>query len=187
MAINPPTESEKEQLAAMGAIITLFARIESGMEIAIAGFADIGMWTAIVMTSDTTYRQKRPILQTLSQQRTVPDARAEKFEKILDDVHERTKIRNLVAHATWTKGRRAGSVKPLTHSIRSGKPKTQGHRQNEKDYTASDFWDEATKLREVASRLQDFIAEAGFIDHIHRKMSEMSATISGLPGKPSSK
>jgi hypothetical protein len=187
MAIDPPDESEKDQLAAIGAIITLFARIEAGMEIAIAAFTDVEMWTVLVMTSDSGYRQKRAILQTVSQYPKIPRPSSKKFEKLLNAIHKRTKIRNLVAHATWANGRRPGSIKPVTHSIRSGKPKTKGHRKNEKDYTAADFWEEANKIRKVASDLQDFLVESGFLDAIQKKIARMSDTTSGLPGNPSSK
>ena len=68
---------------------------------------------------------------------------------MLDRVGDKSVLRNNVAHTSWRKGRRPGSIKPLVVKAK-GKLFLLGAHHNEKDWTAEELNAEADEILDRA-------------------------------------
>jgi hypothetical protein len=80
--------------------------------------------------------------------------------KGLDDLMDRAKsifaLRNDIAHCSWKKGRRAGTIKPISLSAR-GVLKVLGSEHNEREWTANQLFAEATRIHQFGLELVEFM------------------------------
>jgi len=80
--------------------------------------------------------------------------------KLIDKVHDKSNLRNNIAHNSWKPGRREGSIKPLVLKTK-GSVLMLGTGHNEKDWTAKELHSEAEEILARVIRVADFFADRG--------------------------
>ncbi len=176
-----------EHAACFGFIINTFAKIEMQMQIAAAGILDTDLGTAVILMGDTHYRQKQTTLRNLHATLGVDGYLNPQLTGILDEVSKLSKLRNHIAHSTWTAGRKPGSIKPMGMVLRGGTPKPYGHDDNEKNYTVVDLEASARRLEAISKRFTKFLSETGLEAKVQANIDAIISSTTASPGKPPSK
>lgn len=171
-----------EHALQFGIIIHLFAKIEALLQISAAGILDTHLGTAMILMGDMSYRQKRQTLTHLNTTIGVDGYISEDLTKLLDDIHKISKIRNWIAHATWTTGHRPNSIKPMQLNIRREKPTPLGHHHNEQDYTVEDFKNSAKKLDDIDRRFNSFLKSSGLMARVETRIEVIKSSTGPSPG-----
>jgi hypothetical protein len=105
------------------------------------------------------YRHKRDAL--IAYESIMPDGLAKtELTAINKDIDRLVKIREIAAHGLWVKGRKRGSIKPLSFRAR-GPIRIRGHTDNEPNYSASSLESGALEMRDLHGRLLSFLHKAG--------------------------
>lgn len=175
-----------EHAMQFGFIINIFAKIELQMQIAAAGILDTDLGTALILMSDTHYRQKQTTLRNLYATLGIDGYPNPKLIEILDAVGKLSKLRNHIAHSTWTAGRKPGSIKPMGIMLRGGIPKPYGHEENEKNYTVEDLVASARRLEAISRQFDKFLSETGLGAKVQANIDAIMSSTTASPGKPSS-
>lgn len=172
---NPDSASPVTSDHAMqfGFIINIFAKIETQMEIAVAGMLNTDFATAIILMGDTHYRQKQTTLRNLNQTIGIDGYVNAGLIEILDDLQKLSLLRNRIAHSVWTVGRRPGSLKPMQLILRGKKPKPLGHHHNEKAYTVEDLRASANSLEDISRRFTALLSETGLTDRVEANIDKI--------------
>lgn len=168
-----------------GFIVHTFAKIETNMMVCAAGMLGTDLGTSYILMADTHYRQKRQTLLNLNKTLGINDRIDADLEKILDDLHKLSGLRNAIAHSTWTKGNRANSIKPMQLILRGKEPKPLGHHHNEQSYTPADLERECKKLDEIFRRFRLFLRGSGLVAKVATRLEEAPRETSADPGNPS--
>ncbi len=170
-----------------GFIINIFAKIEMQIQIAAAGILDADLGTAVILMGDTHYRQKQTTLRNLHATRGVDGYLNPELTAILDEIAKLSKLRNLVAHATWTAGRQPGAIKPMGMVLRGGIPRPYGHDHNEKNYTVADLEASARNLEATSKRFERFLSDTGLEARVQANIDAIISSTTPSPGKPPSR
>jgi hypothetical protein len=112
-----------------------------------------------IVTGQMDYRHRRDALLAFSAQLADGPAKTELTE-IMRECERLVKIRDMVAHSPWTKGKASDSIKPFTFRAR-GSLKLRGHLDNEPDYTAASLTAEAQAIGRLYLRLLGFLRGTG--------------------------
>lgn len=153
------TLSERH-LEAFGRIITLYAFVEVGLKVTLTA----------MLRSDYVHLMTAPysssVLQSVAVAITVmhfsdddPDRKV--LLELLDRYARHATLRNHIAHAMWTKGTRAGAVRPVYMRVQHGKAKPRGYGSHEPDYNLEELQQEAAALHAIHQELQSFLNRSG--------------------------
>ena len=160
----------KEHYLAFGVIVHSFARFERLIEISIhcaIGARSFGL--AAMAISGLGYQAKSEALSALLGTVKFPNDDNAKILKYLTDFNSNLPLRNVIAHHVWREGKREGSIKPLKISVRGGKRRLQGTREEETDYTLDDLASIATSLNDQCEEFAAFLNSAGVFDSIDKQ------------------
>lgn len=171
-----------EHLKGFGAIVHFFAEAEHLMHIAAAGILDTDMGTAVILLGDMAYGKKRQTLRHLNTTIGVDGKISPEVSSFLDAIHKEQNIRNWAAHATWKAGKREGSIKPLQLFLRSDEPKPLGHWHNEKDWTAEDLWDAATRIYHLTRSFRAYLEASGLVSRVEARIDAIKESTASSPG-----
>ena len=171
-----------EYAVQFGFIISLFAKIELNMQTAAAGILEIDLGTAIILMGDINYNQKRQTLRHLNTTIGIKGYKSNELASLLDDLHKQSKLRNRVAHATWTEGHRPNSIKPMQLILRREEPKPLGYDHNEPDFTVEDLANEVKKLAEIDHRFVTFLNTSGLAARVEAKIEAIKSATASPPG-----
>lgn len=92
-----------EHLAAIGAIVVVWSRIEMAMECAICGLYDVNLDRGLVLTSNIGFRSRVTLLRILAMRGGIKNEdAAEDLRKMLTRIEEGYADRNSAAHGWWS-------------------------------------------------------------------------------------
>jgi lysophospholipase L1-like esterase len=163
----------EEHATGFGIIISIFAKLEHQMCIAAAGILGSDLGTASILLSTMQYRQKWQTLNHLNMTIGVNGATSPGLRDLLNRIDKHSTLRNLIAHALWTEGRRPESIKPMQIRTRSDTLKMIGHDDSEKDYTVDDLRDAAKALDAVDQEFSRYLQTSGLEARVKVKLDEL--------------
>ena len=175
MAVDPnePYPVTKEHALWFGFIISLFARFESHLNIAVAGILNTDVATGAILIGDMSYRQKRQTVKHLNSTIGVNGHFNKDLVEALDDAHQHSSLRNWIAHATWVRGQRPNSIKPMQLRLRGKAPDPIGVDEEERDYTAKELKAAAKDLDAAGLKLMRVLRETGLLDKVEANIEAM--------------
>lgn len=148
----------EEHFQAFGVIIHVFARHEALMVGAMCCIMDAEVVPVSMMAAELPYRGKRETLLALIKAKPLPAPQVERIAWFLGELNKRNALRNAIAHQTWKKGSRAGSVKPLGLSVRGGAVTFTGLKDDDRDYTVDDLTAVANELLALHDKFGGYLA-----------------------------
>ena len=133
MVVNPdgPHPVTKEHALWFGVIITEFARFELRMHLAAAGILNQDIGTAMILLGGMNFRQKVQTVWHLNRTIGADGKPSPEIAESLIEARKLSKLRNYIAHSTWTDGRKNGAIKPMFVGTHGDKLKVMGHDHNE--------------------------------------------------------
>ena len=161
-----------EHVIYFGIIISMFAKLEHQMCIAAAGILGSDLGTAYILMGAMHYRQKRQTLTHLNATLGIGGAISASLKDLLNRLDRHSALRNWIAHAVWTNGRRADSIKPMQILLRSDTLRVIGHDHNEQDYTVDDFRNAASELDAIGGDWREFLETAGLEARVKAEIEE---------------
>lgn len=172
----------KEHALWFGMLISEFAHFEGRMHVAAAGILNTDLGTATILLGDMNIRQKIQTLRHLNSTIGVHGKVNMEIKEALEEARKLSKLRGLIAHATWTTGRRPKSIKPMTLQLRGDVPKPRGHDHNEPDYTPDDLESEARRLNCASKKLLKALESGGLLKAVQAKFDATKPAISECEG-----
>lgn len=175
---------DRYHLTLFGGIIQLFAKVEVGFKLVLAGLINTDISTAVILSDSYTSMQLRRVVKSLSK---LPNSRlsSENNEKLVHLVgHFKTfgPVRNHIAHNQWTEGHQSETIKPMLIDIRSEKPKHVGMDPDEEEYTHDDLLKKYHDLQKLADDIYTFLKDTGFDDDITKNIDASSTEILDADG-----
>jgi hypothetical protein len=153
---------------AFGLIVQQFAKFERVIEFIINGAMrgqELGL-TALVI-SGLSYSKKCDTLAALLEIIILPAGGNDVVARFVKKFNEHKKLRNFVAHSSWTRGIREDSIRPLSISTNWGKFNVLGLEDIEKDCTPTELLEIAAILERIRLDLQSFLrASASVAENI---------------------
>ncbi len=189
MVVNPddPHPVTKEHVFWFGVIITEFARFELRMHLAAAGILNQDIGTAMILLGGMNFRQKVQTVWHLNRTIGADGKSSPEIAESLIEARKLSKLRNYIAHSTWTEGRKKGAIKPMFVGTHGDTLKVMGHDHNEPEYDVARLEAEARRLDATSQSLLDFLESSGLWARVQAKIeTTASQTDSGLGG-PNSK
>ncbi len=165
-----------------GVIISEFARFESQLYLAVAGILDTDLGTGLILLGDMGLRQKIQTVRHLNSTLGIKGRVNPVIEDALEEAKNLSKLRNWIAHNTWEKGRREGTIKPVIIGLRGEEIKLRGHEHNEPDFSLDYFKEEARKINANSSKLMNELRSTGLYDKVQANMEETKARDSERDG-----
>jgi hypothetical protein len=167
--VQPLTE---KHLVVFGLIITSFARLEWLIQITIAAVGRLDFATTLIVTRSLPYKAKRDTLYALLNKLNMPENHKTEIKDFLDAADKLNTLRNNIAHAMWTAGKRPGSIKPMTILVQGGSGRYIGIDDSDKDYTIDELVHSTDKLAIINNSYLNFLRAAGYTASIEQKILE---------------
>jgi hypothetical protein len=154
----------QEHFTVFGRIIHQFAIFERLVEINIhnlCGGKTMGL-TALII-SGLGYTAKSDVLLSLLDVMIIDrnEKTAPQIKTLVSEFNGLNPLRNNIAHHSWTRGKRDGSVKPISISTRSGKLKFKGVNPEDDGYTLSELSAISDNLARIHEELRSLMASIG--------------------------
>jgi hypothetical protein len=106
------------------------------------------------------YDDLKNLMKAVLTESNLTEAEMEEGLKLVDRVNDKSVLRNNVAHTSWRRGRRPGSIKPLVIKAK-GKLLLLGAHHDEKDWTAEELNSEADEILDRAFAVGLFLRGHG--------------------------
>jgi hypothetical protein len=156
--MTEPHLLDDDHFRAFGAIIHTFARCEALMVGATSTLIGADLVFFSMVSAELPYRGKRDILLALINERRIPPDQIEKVTGYLGELHKWNKLRNAIAHSTWTPGERPDSIKPLSLSVRGGKATYTGiDPEEDREYTKRELINIGNQLIDLHRRFFTYL------------------------------
>ncbi len=146
---------------AFGMIVQAFARHEQLMTMTAAWLLDAQLWPIAVVMAGLGYAGKRDAIVSIIKHVEPADERTDAISGFLNKLDKFSKLRNNIAHSTWTEGKRPDSIKPMTVIVRHGSGRFIGANQNEPDYTVKELFEAANQLNILYNSFAQFVQQSG--------------------------
>ncbi len=154
-------------------IIQAFSKLESLIQMSIAGIGQLDLSKVLILTRNISYTGKRDVLFALLTEVNLDAEQQQQIRGFLDAADKYSTVRNHIAHSVWVAGARPDSIKPMSVAIRYGKLKYQGVLEEERDYTEAELIAIADKLAIISNSYVDFLKRSGFTASIERNIEEI--------------
>jgi hypothetical protein len=164
MAKAPSNHITDEHYAAFGRIINTIADIDGLLDNIIVTIVQ-GKQKEVVLPLLTMLSSKSKIDYIVAMGKegaTMSPNAINELEKLMDRVRKAHNLRNQIAHCTWMRGTKPGTIKPLVMSARNVL-KLLGIEHNEKQWTAAELNAEVQKFRKLGYDLADFARRSGLM------------------------
>jgi hypothetical protein len=170
------------ELAAFGAVVQCFARVELLMQAMMAALTGADLDAVMLMTSSLSYSARRDALLSLVDGVDMAEARRDGLKARLGRIQRDGKLRNWIAHSTWKPGTRPGSIKPFQVQSRGGKMTALGFDEAERDWTTAELIEIADDLGRAYNELAEYLHSEGFMDAMLEKIDESNSATPSSPG-----
>jgi hypothetical protein len=137
---------------AFGRIVQAFVSVKVLYAHALAQIFKLDSGHASLIFARFGYDQFKNLLKVCIQASDASKETIKAVLKLIDKIHTRSLLRNSVAHASWKRGKRPGSIKPLVLKTK-GSLLLLGIHHNEKDWTAEELNREADQILDLALSL----------------------------------
>jgi hypothetical protein len=145
-----------EHALAMGILINAWAALEDLVAELITRLLANSLTAGFAICSNMDHSRRCDLLRAVSGR--LPLAFSSDLKKLLNDMEATYKIRNLVAHSTWTKAEKRSHIKPMQFRAR-GSMKITGHRKGEPTYTAASLHKTSQDIHRLWMRMYDLIKQ----------------------------
>lgn len=147
---------------AFGRIIQAFVSVETVYAHLLEAILKIEKPSAPLVFAAYGYDALKNLLKAVITESNQPEAEIAECIKLIDKVHDKSFLRNNIAHNSWKPGHRAGSIKPLVLRTR-GSMFILGIEHNEKDWLAKELHAEADAILERALAVALFFKLRGVV------------------------
>jgi len=171
-----------EHFTGFGAVTHYYALVETGLKLILSDTLNIDIGVAIIISEPYGALDTRNVLKSLNKLYARGGKLNEELSQIIGDLSTFGPLRNSIAHSQWCNGERPRSIKPMRLDIRSGKPVTSGSDPEEKDYTAEDLLEEASKLELLHERICKFLEDSGAKERIDENISRRRSYVVPVGG-----
>lgn len=152
-----------EHYAAFGMIVTMASHIDSLLDQIIVAMTQSANKPAFYpLLTFLSAKDKRDYIEAMAGVSTWPPYAIKGIVQLMGRAKNVFSFRNDVAHLVWRKGRKLGTIKPMSLSARSVL-KVLGHEHNEREWTAAQLKAEAHKMRELGLDLAKFMTRYGLV------------------------
>ncbi len=108
---------DSEHYELFGKIVHLYAEVENGLKLLIAGMTGMSLDAALTMTATYSAQTLREVTATLLGQTMPKEPRLKPLTEILRHYAAVGVLRNHIAHDRWVEGEAKGSIKPIRLGI----------------------------------------------------------------------
>jgi len=164
-----------------GFIISMFAKLERQMTIAMAGLLDTDLGTAAILMSAAGFSAKRQTLHHINWTTPMAGTFNADLSALLAEIELLTKVRNLIAHSIWVRGTRPDSIRPMNIDTRGKRLKLFGHEDTERDYTVDDIRNEGRKIDALQRELIALLESSGLLAKVQANIDALRPTNPGPP------
>lgn len=185
------TPVSNHQFMAFGQIIYMYANVEIGIKLCLAGILRMHPHDALTIAAPYSATHLENVAKSTAKQYLKPEL-AKEFCDIIGRWKSRSSIRTAIAHHRWRKGGRDETIKPTHYDVRAGKLKIRGFDDDETDYTAEELFKIALELNDTNQMLVQFFNDSGLaeiVDAIEKKTADnimFSAALEGMDDTESS-
>ena len=117
-------------------------------------------YQAALTLSQYGYEQKRQLLFVIIDDTNASDDQKKHFKKLVENIGQKSALRNNVAHCVWRQGRKEGTIKPFVIKTKA-RLLLLGSDADEKEWTADELHSEADEILERASAFKKFLVDYG--------------------------
>jgi hypothetical protein len=149
----------REHYAGFGMVITMTCQLDGLLDQIIVAMTKAEP-PAYPLLTFLSAKDKRDYIVAMAGVSTWPPYASKGMVGLMKRVKTAFDLRNTIAHAVWRKGRRAGTIKPMSMSARADL-KILGSEPNEREWTAPHLIAEAHKIHELGTDLAKFMRRYG--------------------------
>jgi hypothetical protein len=149
----------RDHFAGFGMVITMTCHLDDLLDHIIVAMTKAEI-TIAPLLSLLNVNEKRDYIVALAGVAAWPPYAIDGLTRLMKRTEEAFKLRNDIAHNVWRKGRRPGTIKPI--SIRARRTlKMLGSGHNEREWTAAQLEAEARKFHQLGLELAQFMKQYG--------------------------
>jgi hypothetical protein len=153
----------RDHFAAFGMIVTMTSHLDALFDQIIVAMTESANKPAFYpILTFLSAKDKRDYIQAMARISTWPPYAIDGIMRLMDRAKTVFSLRNDVAHLVWRKGRKPGTIKPMSLSARSVL-KVLGSEHNEREWTAAQLEAEAHKIHELGLELARFMDRYGLV------------------------
>lgn len=158
---------------AFGALTYHYAQVEVNLQKCLAGMLDINPKVAIILSAPYRAVDLRRVVKSVAKELEWPNGALEEFVGIVGESKEPSQLRNHIAHSQWVPGKRTGAIKPIGLDILNEKARTFGHLEEERDWTADEIENVASKLADLVIRIVQFSQKTNIASNIAKHVTRL--------------
>jgi len=169
----------RDHYTGFGMVITMTCHVDALLDRIIVAMTKTAVEPAFypILTCLTT-RDKRDYIVAMAGISTWPPAVVETLTHLMKRTKSAFEVRNSIAHCVWRKGRRSGTIKPMSMSAR-GALKLLGSEHNEREWSAPELMAEAEKIHQLGTDLAAFMKQYGLLPSLPEKPTTQPPVIPG--------
>jgi hypothetical protein len=167
-----------DHLLAFGAITYRYAYAEAHIKNILAHSVGIPIALLATLVEPCSSLELRNVAKSTAKLVEIDETNRERFCWLIGQLGSFGPLRNNIAHRRWTPGRRPGSIKPVAIDIRSGSAKMIGIRDDERDWTTDELFNDANRLHWIGEELYELVRKAfpDIADTMESSNSEMDSS-----------
>jgi hypothetical protein len=153
----------REHYAGFGMVITMTCHLDGLLDqIIIAMTKSTNEPAFYPILTFLSAKDKRDYIVAMAGVSTWPPYAIDGLTRLMARAKKALDLRNSIAHNIWRRGRRVGTIKPMSMSARGGL-KLLGSEQNEREWTAPQLEAEARKIHQLGMDLAEFMKRYGLV------------------------